>query len=42
MPGGKLRVVYRFTVRDGRISAIDLIADPALVDQLELNAEARG
>jgi RNA polymerase sigma-70 factor (ECF subfamily) len=34
-PGGKPRVIYRFTVRDERIAAIDLIADPARIDQLE-------
>jgi RNA polymerase sigma-70 factor, ECF subfamily len=35
MPGGKLRVIYRFTVRDERIVEIDLIADPERVSQLE-------
>jgi RNA polymerase sigma-70 factor (ECF subfamily) len=34
-PGGKPRVIYRFTVRDERITAIDLIADPTRIDQLE-------
>jgi RNA polymerase sigma-70 factor (ECF subfamily) len=35
MPGGRPRVIYRFTVRDDRIAAIDLIADPERVSQLE-------
>jgi RNA polymerase sigma-70 factor, ECF subfamily len=36
LPGGSPRVIYRFTVRDERIVAIDLIADPARINQLEL------
>jgi RNA polymerase sigma-70 factor (ECF subfamily) len=27
-PGGRLRVVFTFTIADGRITAIDIIADP--------------
>jgi RNA polymerase sigma factor (sigma-70 family) len=36
LPGGSPRVIYRFTVRDERIVAIDLIADPERISQLEL------
>ncbi|MGH8824107.1 MAG: sigma-70 family RNA polymerase sigma factor [Jiangellaceae bacterium] len=33
---GTPRVVLDFTIMDGRIAAIDLIADPAILDQLDL------
>jgi ketosteroid isomerase-like protein len=36
MPGGELRVVYAFTVRDGAIAEIELIADPARLRALDL------
>jgi RNA polymerase sigma-70 factor (ECF subfamily) len=36
MPGGELRVVYRFTVGDEGIVAIDLIAEPARLRGLDL------
>jgi RNA polymerase sigma-70 factor (ECF subfamily) len=36
LPGGTPRVIYRFAVRDERIVAIDLIADPERIGQLEL------
>lgn len=36
MPGGKLRVVFRFTVQDERIVRIDLVADPARLRQLDV------
>jgi RNA polymerase sigma factor (sigma-70 family) len=35
-PGGRLRVVYDFTVVDDRITGIDLIADPARLATLDL------
>ena len=35
-PGGRPRVVFDFTTENGRIVAIDLIADPAHLDELEL------
>jgi RNA polymerase sigma factor (sigma-70 family) len=35
-PGGRLRVVYDFTVVDDRITAIELIADPARLATLDL------
>jgi RNA polymerase sigma factor (sigma-70 family) len=35
-PGGTPRVVFRFTVTDGRIAAIDLLADPAAVEALDV------
>jgi hypothetical protein len=35
-PGGRPRVVFGFTVADGRIVAIDLLADPEHLDALEL------
>jgi RNA polymerase sigma factor (sigma-70 family) len=35
-PGGRPRVVFDFTTENGRIVAIDLIADPARLDVLEL------
>jgi len=36
MPGGTLRVVYRFTTDGDRITAIDLIADPERLRDLDL------
>lgn len=36
MTGEQLRVVYRFITDDGRITAIDLIADPERLRELEL------
>jgi len=36
MPGGTLRVVYRFTTEGDRITAIDLIADPERLRDLDL------
>jgi RNA polymerase sigma factor (sigma-70 family) len=36
MPGGRPRVVYDFTVDDGRITAIDLIANPDRLRQIDL------
>ncbi len=36
MPGGTLRVVWRFTTRGDRITAIDLIADPDRLPKLDL------
>ena len=34
--GGELRVVYEFTVDDGRITTIDLIGDPGRLDELDV------
>jgi ketosteroid isomerase-like protein len=34
-PGGRPRVVFGFTIADGRIVAIDLLADPDHLDRLE-------
>jgi hypothetical protein len=36
MPGGRLRVVWRFTTTGDRIAAIDLIADAERLRQLNL------
>jgi RNA polymerase sigma-70 factor (ECF subfamily) len=36
--GGQPRVVFTFTVRDGRIAAIDLIADAAHIRQLTIDS----
>lgn len=36
MPGGQLRVVYSFTISGENITAIDLIADPARLRELDL------
>jgi RNA polymerase sigma-70 factor (ECF subfamily) len=36
MPGGRLAAVYDFTIEGGRITAIDLIADPARLPTLDL------
>jgi RNA polymerase sigma factor (sigma-70 family) len=35
-PGGQPRVVFGFTITDGRIVAIDLVADPERLRQLDL------
>ena len=35
-PGGRPRVVFAFTVRDGRVAEIRLLADPARLAELEL------
>ncbi|HEY7849488.1 MAG TPA: sigma-70 family RNA polymerase sigma factor [Ktedonobacterales bacterium] len=35
-PGGKSRVVFGFTITDGKVVAIDLIADPARLQQIDL------
>jgi RNA polymerase sigma factor (sigma-70 family) len=35
-PGGRPRVVFGFTITDGRIVAIDLVADPERLRQLDL------
>ncbi|MGO9898872.1 MAG: hypothetical protein ACLP0J_04090 [Solirubrobacteraceae bacterium] len=38
MPGGQLRVVFKFTAAGAKITAIDLIADPASLSHLDLIA----
>jgi RNA polymerase sigma factor (sigma-70 family) len=35
-PGGKPAVVFNFTIENGRIAAIDIIADPALVGAMDI------
>ena len=35
-PGGQPRAAFRFAVANGRISAIDILADPAHLDELEV------
>jgi hypothetical protein len=35
-PGGKPRVVFSFTIGDGKIVAINLIADPERLSRLDL------
>jgi hypothetical protein len=35
-PGGRPRVAFGFTVRGGRIVAIDLLADPERLREVEL------
>ena len=35
-PGGKPRVVFRFSVADDKITAIELLADSARLDELDL------
>jgi RNA polymerase sigma factor (sigma-70 family) len=37
-PGGRPRVVFRFTIMRGRIAEIDVFADPARLGQLDLAA----
>jgi ketosteroid isomerase-like protein len=34
--GGRLRMVFTFTVTDGRITAIDMLADPTRLGDLDL------
>jgi ketosteroid isomerase-like protein len=41
-PHGRVSIVMAFTVKDGRIAEIDVIADPARLSQLELAALAGG
>ena len=36
-PGGRPRVVFSFTISDGKITAIDLIADPDRLRQLDVS-----
>ena len=36
MVEGTPRVVFSFTVGDGRITAIDLLGDPALLGRIDL------
>ncbi|MEP6730014.1 MAG: sigma-70 family RNA polymerase sigma factor [bacterium] len=38
-PGGQPRVVFGFTIEEGIIVAVDLLADPARLSQLELTIE---
>ena len=35
-PGGKVRVAFVFTIAEGRVVAIDVIADPEFVDTLDV------
>ena len=35
-PGGRPRVVFDFEIADGRVVAIDLIAEPSRLDELDL------
>ncbi|MDP9362782.1 MAG: RNA polymerase subunit sigma-70, partial [Chloroflexota bacterium] len=35
-PGGRPRAVFRFTIADGRIVAIDLVADPDQLGRLDV------
>jgi hypothetical protein len=35
-PGGRPRIVFSFTITDGKIVAIDLLADPERLRQLNL------
>jgi len=35
-PGGRARVVFAFTIADGRIVAIEMVSDPATVGRLDL------
>jgi RNA polymerase sigma-70 factor (ECF subfamily) len=35
-PGGEPRVVFGFTITSGKVVGIDLIADPARLQQLDL------
>jgi RNA polymerase sigma factor (sigma-70 family) len=36
LPGGRPRVVFAFTIQDGKITGIDLIADPDQLRQIDL------
>jgi RNA polymerase sigma-70 factor, ECF subfamily len=40
-PGGKPRVVFVFTIEDGKIAAIDLLSDPERLQQMDLAMVAR-
>jgi RNA polymerase sigma factor (sigma-70 family) len=40
-PGGKLARVLRLTIEDGRISRVDVVADPARLEGIEVSALAR-
>lgn len=40
-PGGRLRAVLRFTVVDGRVTAIDLVADPERLGRLVIDVLPR-
>lgn len=35
-PGGRPRVVFAFSIEDGKIVGIDLVADPARLGRLDL------
>jgi hypothetical protein len=35
-PGGRLRTVFSFTIADGTITAIDIIADPEHIGRLDV------
>ncbi len=35
-PAGQVRAVFDFTIVDGRIAGIDLVMDPAIIDQLDV------
>ncbi|MFI2348525.1 sigma-70 family RNA polymerase sigma factor [Streptomyces sp. NPDC019443] len=35
-PGGEPRIVFDFTIRDGKIVGIDILADPELIGELDL------
>jgi hypothetical protein len=37
-PGGQPRVVFGFTLEGGRITRIDILADPAVVSGLDLES----
>jgi RNA polymerase sigma-70 factor (ECF subfamily) len=39
-PGGKPRVVFSFTITAGQVVAIDLLADPERIRQLDLEISA--
>jgi hypothetical protein len=34
--GGKPRVVFAFTITDGKVATIEMIADPERISQLDL------
>lgn len=38
-PGGKVRVAFNFSIADGKIAAVDLIADPERIRELEVVLE---
>jgi len=39
-PGGKLARVLDLTIEDGRITRIDIVADPARLERIEVSAFA--